>query len=111
MCSSLNPSWSPRTLKNSPSKSTFSPLQMLLTMATYSLILLSGLVSATGKRLWPIRGMVGKLPSPSPRMVRPPDSSESVANVDAVVTGCLVKVLVTPDATRILEVEAAMEEM
>ena len=70
----------------------------------------SGLVSLTGKIFCPMRGMVGKLPSPMPMMARPSESSDSDANVAAASEGCLVKVFMMPEATFSLVVESAIDD-
>ena len=53
-------------------------------------------------------GIVGKLPRPRPRMARPSESSARFANVVAVVTGCLVKVLIAPEAALMRLVDERM---
>src|SRR6267143_5005613 len=93
----LKPSSRSFTVKKSPVKLTFPPAQIALRRWTYSLILFSGLVSLTGKILWPINGIVGKLPRASPRIALPPESSLRDAKVVASVTGCLVLVFTAPD--------------
>jgi len=56
-----------------------------------------------------MRGTVGKLPRPRPRTILPSENSPRVAKVVAAVTGCLVKVLITPEASLIRLVAVAIE--
>jgi hypothetical protein len=57
-----------------------------------------------------MRGIVGKLPRPTPMIVLPPESSESDAKVVAAVTGWRVNVLIAPEATRSLDVRKEIAE-
>src|SRR5947207_13209325 len=105
----LKPSSSSLSVKTLPLKLTFFPDQRARRIRTYSLILLRGFVSLAGNILYPISGIVGKLPNPRPRIARPSESSARFANVVAVVTGCLVNVLMAPDAALIRVVDERIE--